>query len=35
MTSALPLPPQAPGGAAGEHEEERDGERPLAVSALR
>lgn len=35
VTSALPHSPQAAGGAAGEHEEERDGERPLPVSALR
>lgn len=35
VTSALPRSPQAPGGAAGEHEEEHDGERPLPVSALR
>lgn len=35
VTSALPRSPQAPGGAAGEHEKERDGERPLPVSALR
>ena len=35
VTSALPLRLQAPGGAAGEHEKECDGEWPLAVSALR
>lgn len=34
VTSALPLPLQAPGGAAGEHEKERNGEWPFSVSAL-
>lgn len=35
MTSAWPCSLQAPGGAAGEHEKERDGKRPLPVFALR
>lgn len=35
VTCAWPCSLQAPGGAAGEHEKERDGKRPLPVLALR